>query len=249
MAERTPVQFIDGPDDLDGFNDPITDLGNVGQGNDNGVGEPARVAEPIQGDPNNVGGTGPVLEEYAVFSPIDIGVGTPTGGNGSGVPRRRGRPPGSTNRPRAYAPDGTPQPVAVKKVSPDLGDIVETLLFSVHLMGANLLALPELELEKDEAKQMASAIREVQKHYPEVALSPKKMALMNLATVAGGIYITRGIAIYKRAPKPAKVIQMPSPKQAAQPSTHVDMPPTPKPTEMAPSDLWVEDMHTQVTEG
>ncbi len=250
MAERTPVQFIDGPGDSDGFNDPLDNVANVGGNTDDRNNEQPGIVESISGDVEQPSGNNGGLEEYKVFSPFDVGIGgTPTrsDGNNTTGPRRRGRPLGSRNRPAFTADGTTAQPVATRKVQADLGDIVESLLLSVHLMGANLLEMPSLALEKDEAKQMAVAIREVQKHYPSVAIDPKKMALMNLATVVGGIYIGRGIDLWKRTPKRAKVLPMPQPT-ASKPVV-VETPPAPKPSEMAPSDLWQEEMSLHVVEG
>lgn len=64
-------------------------------------------------------------------------------------------------------------------------------------MGASLLNIAELELDKDEAKKLADGIKEVSKHYP-VALNPKHVAIANLVVVAGGIYGSRIMAYNMR---------------------------------------------------
>jgi hypothetical protein len=54
-------------------------------------------------------------------------------------------------------------------------------------MGAAFLKTPELELEPDEAKQLAAAIAEVQKHYP-MTISPEAMAWTNLGMACAMVY-------------------------------------------------------------
>jgi hypothetical protein len=53
--------------------------------------------------------------------------------------------------------------------------------------------IPEMELDKEEAKKLADASKEVAKHY-SVYIDPKKLAIANLAAVAGFLYGPRAIA-------------------------------------------------------
>lgn len=151
---------------------------------------------------------------------------------GSDAPgRRRGRPPGS----------GTKKAPSLQNSLKD----IETLLFSVHLMGANILTVPELAINPEEAKRMGDAIKEVAVHYP-IGLDPKKLALANLAFVLGGVYVPRIVAVVNR-PRPFQPAR-PNPVPQARPMPPVNgpqaVPPRAVPTEerkldtMAPSDLF-----------
>lgn len=243
MATQPPC-IIDG--DESGFDhayiDPNTGTkpANVDGIEHDGDGEHARIPQPVSGAIANTEG----LSEYETFRPLDFNVGTATnsGSPNGTTSRRRGRPPGSRNR----APGESSEPRTPQKVQSDLGDVVSDLLYSVHLMGANLMDLPELKLEKSEASELAAALKEVQKHYPTVAVDPKKMALLNFTAVASGIYITRGIAIWKRptkAPGPLTLVQ----KRAPEPTVKQDAKQTAQP--QTPSEMWNEDMSMHVPEG
>lgn len=173
MDQRTPVTII--TDD----SDPI--IGTERSANiDTG-----RKSEPARDVPKIAG--------FDVIDPGEfIDGGTADGDRSTAsAGKRRGRPPGSRNKQSATT--GNTQEKAPQNIAENL----ERLLLSTHLMGAAMLKCPELELDVDEAKKLASAIREVSKHYP-VVFDPKKMALMELGTVALMVYGTRGVAIYKR---------------------------------------------------
>ena len=94
------------------------------------------------------------------------------------------------------------------------------LLYSLHLMGANILNAPNLELDQEESKKLADAVQKVAGFY-SVAFDPKKVAIVELAAVCGMIYGPRIMAWRidrkKKAPAP-RVTEMPRPAQApAQP--------------------------------
>jgi hypothetical protein len=102
---------------------------------------------------------------------------------GSGSGKRRGRPPGSA--------------AGAKKASKaDIGGL-ESILFSLHMMGAAILDTPELVLDEGEAKALADAAAKVAGHYNHT-IDPRTVAWVNLAMVAGGIYGTRVFAIRAR---------------------------------------------------
>lgn len=109
------------------------------------------------------------------------------------APKRRGRRPGSSN----------------KKASLDLSGL-EAILLSVHTMGAVALKSPELAIGKDEAEKLASAINQVQQYYP-MTVDPKTMAWLNLAGIAGMIYVPRLILMAKRqkVEKPKNEVKTP----------------------------------------
>lgn len=119
---------------------------------------------------------------------------------GSGK-RKRGRPPGSRN---STAQTGTKESVRLESLK------ISDLLYSVHLMGAEILSVRELELDKDECVKLADAIKDVSQYYV-TALDPKKVAWAHLAVIAGGIYGTRIFAYrnrraIERSAKPATPI-------------------------------------------
>jgi hypothetical protein len=148
--------------------------------------------------------------ESFVIDPTDGGIPTidpiEVTGEGPGESdngKRRGRPRGSKNR--------SSQPA--KEVSSDLS----ALLYTTHFMLAKLVKVDELELEKGEAEELGKALARVQREFGVAVLSPKAMALVNLAVVAGGVYVPRAIAFnlnHKKAAaekQPSKVAQMPAP--------------------------------------
>ena len=118
---------------------------------------------------------------------------------------------------------------------------LETLLYSIHLMGAEFLACKELELEKDESKKLADAIQDVGKYY-NVAFDPKKVAICQLAVIAGGIYGPMFVQVRRRLkaertrqPLAATPINQPR-QQASQPAPNPAQ--ARSVSEMSPSDLF-----------
>lgn len=168
-----------------------------------GSSEHVSIDEGRKPEPQKFGG-------FEIHSPGDIGgdsdyidAGTDTGSGAA--PKRRGRPRGSRNASKTET-----------KTASNIGENLEHLLLSVHLMGAALLKLPELAIDPTEAEKLASAIREVLKHYP-ISLDPKRVAWIELGTMAAMIYGTRGIAVYQRSKrKPAIVTEMPKPQKPAE---------------------------------
>jgi hypothetical protein len=122
-------------------------------------------------------------------------------------------------------------------------------------MGASILSVPEIELDRDEAKKLGDAIKDVGKHYAMV-FDAKYVAIANLGAVVGFTYGPRIIAYRarknaaKEAEKPvtAKPGPIPAPSPIRQekatdpmivPVAHV--PNNGKPgAQMAPSQLWPE---------
>jgi hypothetical protein len=117
----------------------------------------------------------------------------------------------------------------------DIGE----LLFSIHLTLSEFTGWEELQLEKEESKELGGAVREFAKFYG-VSFDPKKVALFNLCLVAGKLYIPRAIAIKNRlsetSAKGPQLVQQPKPT-----INDVPMPPqTVSLSGMAPSDIWQE---------
>jgi len=126
---------------------------------------------------------------------------------------RRGRPRGSRNAEKETS-------IRLEKIG------LEDLLFSLHLMGANILNSPNLALDKEESAKLAGAVQKVASYY-SVAFDPKKVALFELAAVCGSIYGPRILAwrIERKTKKqtvarpvtemPKKDAPAPEPKRAA----------------------------------
>lgn len=109
-------------------------------------------------------------------------------------------------------------------------------------MGAELMKVKELELDKVEAKKLGDAITEVTKHYA-VVVDPKKLAIFNLCAVAGAIYGPRFYA--------AKIRKaLTAPEERATPIDRVakntapsrDAKPAPEPNRLySPSDIFASE--------
>lgn len=122
-------------------------------------------------------------------------------GNASGSDtrsKRRGRPRGSRNLTSIKQE---------KQVSTDLSGI----LYSLHLMGAAILNVKELQLDKEEAKNLGDAVARVNSLYDGLILSEKQLAWVNLAMVGGTIYGPRFVAYSQRMKNEKKNTQPKNP--------------------------------------
>jgi hypothetical protein len=143
---------------------------------------------------------------------------------------------GSGGSPDSPGPDASK--VHISKL--DLGEV----LFSIHLTLAELTGVPELEIDKGEAKDLGEAVKDFSKFYG-IAFDPKKVALFNLCVAMGKVYIPRAVAIKNRMSQqkgPAPVKEMP---RREKPVNMSQAPPPPAPISlagMAPSDIWQEPM-------
>ena len=198
----------------DGFEQPVKRDENRDIKSETGTSKPQGTTERIAG-----------FDSVSPFDIIDGGTDTRTDNSGS-QPRRRGRPPGSRNRTAAET-----------KASSNLIADFESLLLSVHFMGAKILSIPEMEIDEEESKKLSDAIKNVAKHYA-VNIDPKKLAWAQLFAVAGGTYIPRFIAASKREPKTSgPQLVKEQPKSGAQPINAAK--PAPIKFEV-PSQLWNE---------
>jgi hypothetical protein len=117
----------------------------------------------------------------------------------------------------------------------DLGE----LLFSIHLTLSEFTQIPELEIDKSEAKELGDAARDFAKFYG-VSFDPKKVALFNLCLAAGKVYVPRVIAIKRRLDSesgPKLVENHPAPKQRVNGATTQEV----HLGGMSPSMLWQQD--------
>jgi hypothetical protein len=197
----------------------------------------------IKSDDRNASGTGYAEIVTDRINGIEVESGPDTeriggqdGNTSGGEPRRTksGKIDGRTTR-------GKRGPKTASEESIRLSVSLEKLLYSIHLMGAEFLKTPELELEKDEAKKLSDAIEEVGKHY-KVAFDPKKVAIAELAVVGVSIYGPMLVQVRRRwktermrQPLPATPINTPRPQQ-----TQSAPPPAQSRavSEMSPSDLF-----------
>lgn len=112
---------------------------------------------------------------------------------------------------------------------------------NIHLLLAEIADMPELKLEKDEARDYGAALFEVQKEYG-VAFSSKTSALVNLAGVMGKIYVPMGIQVKNRLRKQSSSNGIPV--EAPVKKTPIEMKPkgaapiSTGPPNMSPSDLF-----------
>lgn len=86
-------------------------------------------------------------------------------------------------------------------------------------MGSALLHIPEIELDKDEAKKLALAIEGVNEQY-KITLDPKKAAWIDLVQVAGVIYGPRAVSYYLRTKaekRPLNFTRAPQPQRQTGP--------------------------------
>lgn len=117
------------------------------------------------------------------------------------------------------------------------------MIFSIHQMGAMILATPELELDQAEADRLAKAAGEVAKHYA-VAVDPKKLAWANLIGTLGFLYVPRIIAARARhkrlaaAGAQARPVPVSAQAQPVSAAPRPNGPPRPSVTQMAPSELF-----------
>ncbi len=124
---------------------------------------------------------------------------------------RSGRIDGRTKAGRSARAE-TPQGI----LKPTASTIkLEELLYSLHLMGSEILKVKELELDKDDAKKLSDAIVEVGKHYA-VEFDPKKVAVLNLIAVSGAIYAPRVIAYMNNRQRKAPLVAIPKPQAPPQ---------------------------------
>jgi hypothetical protein len=68
-------------------------------------------------------------------------------------------------------------------------------IYGVHQIAKELLRTPALEISEPESEQLAIAIGDIMALY-SLTPNPKVMAWLQLAGVAGAIYVPRGAAIY-----------------------------------------------------
>lgn len=172
---------------------PVDPMPSVDGGNENDV--VASTDSASSGDTNSI-----------VARPDQSGAIDPTSvklnndGSDDGQPRKRGWPKG---RPRG-ARAATQSPPA------DLSGI-EKMLYGLHMIGASLVA-PEFGMDKDDCRELAKAIADVNRHYQIKLLDQKTADWFHLIQLVAVAYGTRIIAISGRRRRENKAPPMPRPQ-------------------------------------
>lgn len=140
-------------------------------------------------------------------SALSAGSGTDTGT----VRKRRGGWPKGRRRTPASGDKTETQPKLA------VGGLQQTIE-EVHGFLAALTAIDRIRLQDGQARELAVAIKEVERHYKLPALAADKIALATLAWVAGRIYVPMALDIVqaKKTPRP---IAPQSPARPAAPAT------------------------------
>lgn len=151
------------------------DVSNVTDANDSG--NVTTIIDNSDGDTND---TQDDESGIITVNPAEIGDGTP---GSDGEPRkRRGRKPGSKNKPRKETAQNLTQ-----------------LLYTIHMGLATISRTPEMNLDPEEAEEYSLAIQQLNEAYGgEIIIPPKVMAWLNFGMCTGTIYGTRAVAIYNR---------------------------------------------------
>lgn len=153
---------------------------------------------------DTTGATNPAAATGGYTEPVPtFAAGTDTGTINTGTPRKRGRPPGSTNRAKEV-------PLSVSGI--------ETLLLGIHTTLLHATGAPEFELSPEEANQLSKAYCDVALHYPSLALAPNVAAIVNLGTTVSIVYGSR-FAAYRMRRAMEKTQRRSSPLAAAPTAT------------------------------
>ncbi len=118
------------------------------------------------------------------------------------IPKRRGRPRGSTNRKTA----GTNTAAGAESTAFITANL-EKVLYNLHKMGAGLLNVPELAIEQNEAALLAEAVKEVATAYDFSAiLNPKTQAWIDFGIACTAVYGERVLYILHKPKRGPQVI-------------------------------------------
>lgn len=144
------------------------------------------------------------------------------------APRKRGRPPGSTNKPRAPgaplsetpisanpAPGTAPRGRPRKVVQIDAG-LMAKQLQGLHLVAARATGLQELEISEAEAAMLAESVAAISREYG-LSLDGKTGATIQLVAACAMIYLPRLAHITARRKQAARssVVSDTAPAHAA----------------------------------
>ncbi len=111
-------------------------------------------------------------------------------------PRRRGRPPGSKNKPRegseqSTSPESaTPPKRRKRKPKPEDISFMAERLIGLHAMLAGFTGVPEFQLSAIEAKMLAESGLQVQREF-DIEVGGKWAVLATFVGVCGIVYVPR----------------------------------------------------------
>lgn len=127
-------------------------------------------------------------DDAGIVDPATLAPGGSSTGTDSGTDtgRRRGRPAGSKNGTKTGRRNSG---------KTEATSNIEKTLFTIHMMGAAFLGVPELLISSEESKSLADAVTTVTELYEVPFLDDKTQAWIGLAVVAGSIYVPRVIAV------------------------------------------------------
>lgn len=176
---------------------------NLGAGNSDGANIDSDIIRLSPGDSGNG-------DPKGFIDPVTASAGRSDSGGAVREPGKRGRKPGTKNKPKAE-----------KSGKIDLGPFSGCIL-GIHTMLASISRIPELELDEAESEKLAKASANVLRHYVDLEVSQKAADWTNLFMALGAIYGPRMFAHKMR-----KTNERQS-RQNRQAQT-VDNPPQPKP--------------------
>jgi hypothetical protein len=183
---------------------------------DDASGKPAPVADTERDDSNQSRTDEPeIINGYEAESPATERISV--GRTESGEPRRTKSGAIDRRTLRGKGRAGSSTSAQSEKESVRLESLkISDLLYSVHVMLAEMTKVREFEVDKDECEKLAEAIAGVSKYYV-TAFDPKRVAWLNLAVIAGGIYGTR-IFAYRNRKELEKRFQPIAPKATPKPT-------------------------------
>lgn len=181
------------------------------------------VREPIGATLRVSGVIDPALARDTTGTAARAGTGNPTGNapepaNGTApepqpeqpAKRGRGRPPGSTTKPKSADKEAGGLNAAPVNING-----VEKILFSIHTVLAAAVNNSNISIDEKEAKELAAAIAGVTNEYV-IVMSPKTAAWVELGRVCGVIYGPRAVNIWLEARNTQKETQPPPRPQTAE---------------------------------
>lgn len=116
------------------------------------------------------------------IDPAAIGSGDTAPGAGTGEGRKRGRPRGTGNAKKAA--------VSVEAIA--------ALLIGAELLAATKTGVEEFALSEKQNKELAAALGNVYRHFPQIGLTEKQQDIAALVYVSANIFFEQKAAYKKR---------------------------------------------------
>ena len=132
-------------------------------------------------------GTGRASTAAEILDPAALGGGSNSGDDTAEPARKkRGRKPGSVNKPRS----------TTKAETASLADTIKDALIGIHSSLYALTSVPEANIEEDEAARVAQKSAVLASYYWDTEVPAKYTAWFNFVFAVGSVYGTR-FALYK----------------------------------------------------